>query len=156
MDLFRTDVDFQADLQRMPFDDASYDFILISRVLIIPPNFDACVDEVRRVLKPGGIAMISEFIDREQTQPEPNVSLEAVRHFGLSVLDDFAARFGKVEVLTSQDFSPEYQLIYRMEVAGKPFDDVPERVREPGVGVRELIALCYVDSDDSGASTSEP
>jgi ubiquinone/menaquinone biosynthesis C-methylase UbiE len=50
----------QADATRLPFPDAAFDAVLIATVLGEVPNPDGCIDEVRRVLRPGGVASFSE------------------------------------------------------------------------------------------------
>ena len=148
-DLFRTDVDYQEDLQSMSFADASYDVVFVSRVLTIPPDLGACVREMRRVLKPGGVAIVSECYYHETTQPDPNPKSEATRSFGVDLLDLFREHFGRVETVTSDRFPQEYQLINRVVRDGRPFDEVPEIVREPGAGMRELLVLAYADASSA-------
>ncbi len=154
MDLFRDDVDFREDLQRMSFADASYDVVFVSRVLTIPPDLGACLDEIRRVLKPGGVAMLSEFIDREKTEPDPRPETEAARFLGMEFFDDLRARFGRVELLRSADFPAEYQTESVIMRDGAPMDSAPDFVRAPGRGVQGVVALCYVDAGPTAASSS--
>jgi ubiquinone/menaquinone biosynthesis C-methylase UbiE len=50
----------QADAGRLPFVAATFDAILMATVLGEVPNPDDCVDEVRRVVRPGGVASFAE------------------------------------------------------------------------------------------------
>jgi ubiquinone/menaquinone biosynthesis C-methylase UbiE len=50
----------QADAIRLPFPSATFGAVLIATVLGEVSNFDACLDEVRRVMRPGGVASFSE------------------------------------------------------------------------------------------------
>lgn len=46
-----------AEVDRLPFADASFDFVLCIEVLRYLPSSEACVREMARVLKPGGICL---------------------------------------------------------------------------------------------------
>jgi ubiquinone/menaquinone biosynthesis C-methylase UbiE len=46
-----------ADVERLPFEDASFDLILCIEVLRYLPDMEACVSEMARVLKPGGTCL---------------------------------------------------------------------------------------------------
>lgn len=50
--------DFAADLRRAPLADQSVDWVFCSHVLEHIPELDICVDEVLRILRPGGAAWI--------------------------------------------------------------------------------------------------
>jgi Methyltransferase domain len=64
---FRTDIavgedrfapDFVSDLRRTPFDRETFDWIFCSHVLEHIQEMDLCVNEILRMLKPGGLAWI--------------------------------------------------------------------------------------------------
>lgn len=64
---FRSDIDaqdrrfspdFVADLRRAPLQDNAVDWVFCSHVLEHIPELDHCVDEILRVLKPGGLAWL--------------------------------------------------------------------------------------------------
>jgi ubiquinone/menaquinone biosynthesis C-methylase UbiE len=46
-----------ADVERIPFEDASFDFVLCVEVLRYLPDAARCIHEMARVLKPGGICL---------------------------------------------------------------------------------------------------
>ena len=50
----------RADAIRLPFPSATFDAVLIATVLGEVSNSDGCLDEVRRVMRPGGVASFSE------------------------------------------------------------------------------------------------
>ncbi|MFG0274537.1 MAG: class I SAM-dependent methyltransferase [Phycisphaerales bacterium] len=152
-DLFRKDVDFQADLQDLPFEDASYDCVFVSRVLTIPPDLDACLREIRRVLKPGGVAIISEVFVRDRTAPDPDPTTEAARFMGVDFVDDLRARFARVDCPSSSGRPDEFQLVNRFIRDGRPWDEFPEFVREPGVGAREVLLLCWAPDEAKNPSS---
>jgi SAM-dependent methyltransferase/ribosomal protein S27AE len=149
MDLFRDDVDFNEDVQAMSFGDASYDAVFVSRVLSIPPDFGKSLREIRRVLRPGGVAIISEYLDRETTEPDDDPETEAARFFGVDVVEDYERVFDRVETRSCDEFDGEHQLINLLVRDGKPVDDVPRLVRAPGLGVKEVLFLCYAGEASS-------
>ncbi|MBE0566385.1 MAG: class I SAM-dependent methyltransferase [Krumholzibacteria bacterium] len=54
----RFDPDFTADLRQAPLRDGSVDWIFCSHVLEHIPQLELCVDEILRILRPGGAAWI--------------------------------------------------------------------------------------------------
>lgn len=48
-----------ADVDSLPFPDSSFDFVLCVEVLRYLPDFTRCVNEIARVLKPGGVCLIT-------------------------------------------------------------------------------------------------
>lgn len=54
-------VTFEADALRLPLADASFDLITVAFGFRNLTNYDAGLDEMRRVLRPGGMAAILEF-----------------------------------------------------------------------------------------------
>lgn len=141
-DLFRTDVDFQADIQAMPFDDASYDAVFVAHVLAMPEDLEKSVREIRRVLKPGGRAFLTEALRHEKTLEYGERRGEPVREIGADFLDLLRGHFARVDMRTADEFDARYQLVNRVYLDGKPFDGYPEVVRVPGVGYKEFLAVC--------------
>lgn len=142
-DLEMKGVDFQADLQALPFNDATYDAILVSRVLTIPPDLSACLDEIHRVLKPGGVAIIAETYTHSENVEYGEMRQGRSRQIGISLLADLAARFARVDHYLSSRYPDEFQLNNRMEQSGVAKDDYPDQVRIPGVGFMDLVAVCH-------------
>jgi SAM-dependent methyltransferase len=142
-DLFRKDVDFNEDVQAMSFPDASYDCVLISHVLLVPPDLNACVRELRRILKPGGIAFIAESCSRETTEDVSRLGLEHCRKIGLDILDLYREHFRQVDCFDSGQYPSEYQLASRTRINGRLSLDVPDRLLMPGIGVKGLVAVCH-------------
>ena len=67
-------VDFKVDLTDLPFSDSSYDFVFASHVLEHIQNDHDALAEIKRVLRPGGIAVLPVPIIGAPTveYPEPN------------------------------------------------------------------------------------
>lgn len=49
----------QADVEALPFDDASFDFVVCIEVLRYLPDSLPCLRELARVLKPGGVCLVT-------------------------------------------------------------------------------------------------
>jgi len=143
-DLFRKDVDFNEDIQRMSFADASYDCVFVSRVLTIPPDLEASLREVRRVLKPGGIAVIAETYTHEKSVEYGEMRNHRSRIIGLDLLEKMEQHFARVSRVYSSQYDEKFQLTNRMVIDGKPADDYPKSLCVEGVGFMDLVALGHV------------
>src|SRR5262245_12155518 len=66
-DLKLKGVDHFVDLQQLPFADETYDFIFASHVLEHIPDDLKAISEIRRILKPNGIAVLPVPIGSEHT-----------------------------------------------------------------------------------------
>ena len=55
----------QADAQRLPYDDATFDTVVAFLTLCSVPDPDAAAREIRRVLKPGGRLLVMEHVRAE-------------------------------------------------------------------------------------------
>lgn len=141
-DLFMTDVDFKEDIQKLSFPDASYDAVVITRVLTIPPDLEACVRELRRVLKPGGIAIIAEIYTHDRTKEFGRMINSRSRQMGMDTFGLYEKQFKTVERFYSDRYDAKYQLHNVMVLDGRPKDDYPEGVRIPGRGFKDLVAVC--------------
>ncbi|MBX3353243.1 MAG: class I SAM-dependent methyltransferase [Phycisphaeraceae bacterium] len=141
-DLFRNDVDFKADIQAMPFGDASYDAVFVSHVLALPDDLEQSVREIRRVLKPGGRAFLTEVLAHDKTVEYPQRRGEAIREIGADYLDLLHRHFTEVRVITASEFDQRHQLQNRHFRDGRPYDHYPEVVRLPGVGFQDFLAVC--------------
>lgn len=78
--------DVKADICDLPFDDESYDFILCNHVLEHIPDDTRAMQEIYRVLKPGGTAIlqIPQDLNRTDTHEDDSITdpRERARIFG--------------------------------------------------------------------------
>jgi SAM-dependent methyltransferase len=149
MDLNRKDADFREDLQALSFADGSYDCVVSSRVLHLPADFTACVREMRRVLRPNGMAIISENYARETTIEYDDVNLgRRVRGIGLNAIQIYREVFGRVDLYWSDRYDQRYQLVNTMVLNGLAKDDYPDAVRVPNVGYKDVVAVCHALPQD--------
>jgi SAM-dependent methyltransferase len=109
-------VDFPADLTRLPFEDASWDCLYASHVLEHVADDEAALREIRRVLRPGGLAILPVPIGREKTveyaAPNPQEAGH-VRAPGPDYFDRYRRHFASVDVWRSAQFAPQFQLFIR-------------------------------------------
>ena len=143
-DLFESDVDFNEDIQKMSFDTGSYDCVIISRVLTIPPDLESSVREARRILREGGMAIIAETYTLEKTNEYGEMKNGRSRVLGVDVLDLYGKHFSRVERITADRYPSTFQLRNVMMLNGKIDDNYPAEVRVPGVGFNDLVAVCHV------------
>lgn len=149
MDLFRDDVMFREDLQALSFASGSYDAVVVSRVLISPPDLETCIGECRRVLKPGGVFIIAELYPRAVTEEYAEMRGDRHRELGVDVLDRYRAYFDQVALYDSDRYPGTFQLYNLMRLDGRIRDDYPEEVRAPGRGLKDVVAVCRVQSEAS-------
>ncbi|WP_299871911.1 class I SAM-dependent methyltransferase [uncultured Cocleimonas sp.] len=140
-DLLKQDVDFNEDVQAMSFNDNSYDCVVISRVLTIPPDLDASLSEIHRVLKPGGLAVIAEIYKHEETKEFGKMINERSREIGIDLIDKIDTVFDEVECFSSNRYDEQYQLANKMVLDGQPTDNFPDKVKINNVGFSELVVI---------------
>lgn len=136
-DLMKEDVDVQADITDLPFEDGRFSLIYCSNVLEHIPDDAAAMGQLRRVLKPNGLAIIQVPICEGPTVEDPSVTdpAERDRLFGQA---DHVRWYGA-------------DIKERLEAAGFVVQDVhmPDHLGlstedevKYGVQKRELIHFC--------------
>jgi SAM-dependent methyltransferase len=150
-DLLRRDVDCQFDIEQIPFPDRSFDLVFASHVLVYARNDAQAIREVRRVLRPGGIAVMPVPIVAEKTaDPEGRRFLHEP---GLDYVERFEACFDRVERYFSSQFSDEYQLyFYETALASAPptqAEPHPVSMRVAEGKYEDMVPVCFVEGGDS-------
>ncbi|MBF0456516.1 MAG: class I SAM-dependent methyltransferase [Nitrospirae bacterium] len=146
-DLSMSHVDHNVDLQKLPFDDQTYDFVFASHVLEHIPNDGKALSEIRRILKPKGIAVLPVPIVAEKTieYPEPNPNEEYhVRAPGLDYYDRYDRYFSKVDKISSDMLPGKYQLYTYEDRSQWPTEKCPLRLSMPGEKHIDIVPVCYV------------
>jgi SAM-dependent methyltransferase len=123
-DLHRPDADLRLDLQATGLPDASFDAVLCSHVLEHVPDDAAALAEIRRVLTPGGWALI--VVPQDPRHATTHVDPEAV-----TPEDRLRAYYG-----------PEHQRLY-----GRDF---PEVLRAAGFAVETIVMAEQEDAERFG------
>jgi SAM-dependent methyltransferase len=110
-DLYAEGVDLRLDLTDMDFDDEAFDVILCSHVLEHIPDDRKAMQEMHRVLKPDGWALINVPSDPERTEIYEDESIveprDRLQHFGQKDHVRVYSSNGFVERLRQAGFAVE-------------------------------------------------
>jgi SAM-dependent methyltransferase len=146
-DLSMKGVDYNVDLQQLPFDDRSYDFVFASHVLEHIPDDEKAISEISRILRPDGIAILPVPIVSENTieytEPNPNESYH-VRAPGFDYFHRYNPYFSRVEQFSSDSLPYKYQLFTYEDRSVWPSKECP--LRPPMLGEKhiDIVPVCYV------------
>lgn len=136
-DLLRSDVDWRLSVEALPFDDQSFDAIICNHVLEHVSDDRRALAELRRVLAPGGWALLQVPLDPAlaRTLEDPSVTSprERRRRFGQR---DHVRSYGRdyAERLREAGFGLEL-----IEVHAR--HDLDE-IRRYGLDPREVLHVC--------------
>ena len=116
-DLYRKDVDHQFDIEEIPYPDNSFDLVFASHVLEYVKNDKKAINEIKRVLRPGGLALLpvpmlhDKTIDFEERPPNKRI----IRETGVDYFDRYREVFTEVKVYDPSSFDEKYNLTIDME-----------------------------------------
>jgi SAM-dependent methyltransferase len=144
-DLCMKGVDYHVDLQKLPFKDATYDFVFASHVLEHVPDDMKAISEIRRILKPGGWAILPVPIVAEKTVEYPEANPHEAYHMrapGLDYHHKFAPYFSKVVTRTSETLPENFQPFIYENRSHWPTPEMP--LRRPMKGERhiDIVPIC--------------
>jgi SAM-dependent methyltransferase len=146
-DLAMKNVDVKVDLQELPFQDETYDFVFASHVLEHIPNDKKAISEIRRILKPNGIAVLPVSLVAEKTieypEPNPNEAFH-VRAPGLDYFDRYSTFFTKVEKHRSDSLPSGHQVYVYEDRSQWPTKECPLRPSMQGEKHIDIVPVCYV------------
>ena len=115
-DLFREDVDHQFDIQNIPYPDGSFDLVFASHVLEYVENDRQAIKEIKRVLRPGGLAFLpvpmlhEKTIDYEERPPNKRI----IRETGIDYFDRYKEIFNEVKIYEPASFDEKFNLTIDM------------------------------------------
>lgn len=135
-------VDVKADIRRLPFSDHSFDVVFASHVLEHVAEDRQAMCEIRRVLRPGGGAIIDVPIVSDLTVEYggPNLhEFDHVRAPGGDYYGRFKDLFGRMEVFTSENFPAKHQPFVYCDWTSFPTKESP--LRRPVSGRRHSIMI---------------
>jgi SAM-dependent methyltransferase len=148
-DLFMKGVNHKVDIQKLPFKDGTYDFIFASHVLQHVQDDKRAIQEIRRVLRPNGIAVLPVAVVRTRTIEYPEANLldsNYVRSPGLDYFERYKQCFAKVSIYASDRFPEKYQLFIYENRNVWPTKECPLREPMPGEKHADFVPVCYVCS----------
>ena len=139
-DLRRADVDHRLDVQRLPFPDARFDLVFASHVLEYPADDRLAIREIRRVLRPGGAAILPVPLMRKATRElaARDPVTRVMREPGLDYFDRMAAHFERVELVRSDDVDARHQPFVRCAA-----ETVPMPVKAARGVFVDLVPVCH-------------
>lgn len=147
-DLSMAGVDYLVDLTALPFADASYDLVFASHVLEHIQDDRAALAEIRRVLKPGGIAVLPVPLLSDHTVEYPAPNPAEAFHVRAPGYSDYFERylefFPRVDVVTSDNLPEKYQLYIYEDRSSFPSQTCPLRPAMVGDRHIEAVPICYV------------
>ncbi|OGB98575.1 methyltransferase type 11 [candidate division KSB1 bacterium RBG_16_48_16] len=146
-DLRMKGVDHHVDLQQLPFDDATYDFVFASHVLEHIPDDEKAICEICRILKPNGIAILPIPIIVEKTveYPQPNrYGHHHVRAPGTDYFQKYERHFSRVERFSSDSLPGKYQLFIYEDRSRWTTKKCPLRPSTQGEKHIDIVPVCYV------------
>jgi len=115
-DLYREDVDHQFDIQSIPYPDNSFDLVFASHVLEYVKNDRQAIKEIKRVLRPGGVAFLpvpmlhDKTIDFAERPPNKRI----IRETGIDYFDRYREVFSEVTVYKPSSFDEKFNLTIDM------------------------------------------
>jgi SAM-dependent methyltransferase len=138
-DLFMDRVDYKVDIREMPFEDASYDLVFASHVLEHLRDDVKAVREVRRILRPNGIAILPVPIVCEKTIEYAEANPFEAGHMrapGVDYFDRFKEWFQKIDIYGSDCFPQSYQVYVFEDRTRWPSAECP--LRPPMMGEKHI------------------
>ena len=146
-DLNAEDVDHRVDLQNLPFPNSSYDFVFASHVLEHIPNDQKAIQEIRRILKPNGVAILPVPIISNYTvdyaEPNPHEHYH-VRAPGIDYFNRYAPYFSRVEQYASDTLPGKYQLFIYEDRSKWPILESSLLLPMKGRRHIDIVPVCYV------------
>jgi len=134
-------VDHKVDMCALPFAEGSFDMVIASHVLHHVLDEEAALRSLRRVLRPGGAAIVPVPVFSDVTIEYPYPIETQRRAPGMDYLERCRKAFGEVRVFSSSDFDPRYQIwIYEDRSQWPPL--LRFRPRSQGEKHKEYVPVC--------------
>ncbi len=137
-DLFSPLADVKADICNLPFEDNSFDTILCNHVLEHIPDDTKAMQELYRVLKPGGMAIlqIPQDLEREMTFEDDTITdkKERTKIFG---------QYDHVRVYGLDYFDKLRSIGFTVKEEDYTANFTPEEIEEYCLMEDEIIPVCF-------------
>ncbi|PKD18081.1 SAM-dependent methyltransferase [Salegentibacter salinarum] len=130
--------DVKADICDLPFEANKFDFILCNHVLEHIPDDTKAIQELYRILKPGGTAIlqIPQDLNREQTFEDDSITdrKERERIFG---------QYDHVRIYGRDYFEKLRSVGFKVEEVNYTENLSPEEINKYRLAKGEVIPVCY-------------
>ncbi|SDS07371.1 class I SAM-dependent methyltransferase [Gramella sp. MAR_2010_147] len=130
--------DVKADICDLPFEDKSFDFILCNHVLEHIPDDTKAMNELYRILKPGGTAIlqIPQELDRAETFQDDSITdpKERAKIFG---------QYDHVRVYGRDFFDKLRAIGFKVEEANYTLELSETEIDKYRLAKGEIIPVCY-------------
>jgi len=130
--------DVKADICKLPFDDGLYDVILCNHVLEHIPDDKKAMEELYRVLKPGGMAIlqIPQDLKRAHTFEDDSIidKKERAKIFG---------QYDHVRIYGRDFFEKLSAVGFRVKPIDYTKNMMEETVKKYGLAKGEIIPVCF-------------
>jgi len=146
-DMSMKGMDYNVDIQSLPFKKETYDLVYASHVLEHIAADEKAIREIRRILKPNGLAILPVPVVCERTveYPEPNPYESGhVRAPGLDYFEKYKRYFSRVEIHASDSLPEKYQLFAYEDRSVWPTTECPLRTPMQGEKHPDFVPVCYV------------
>jgi SAM-dependent methyltransferase len=146
-DLHDSNVDCRVDLRELPFDAGSFDVVFASHVLEHIKDDDLALSEIRRVLRPGGFAVLPVPVVNVTTVEYPEANPREwghVRAPGFDYFDRYERHFPRVRRFLSSEFDPRFQPFVYEDRSVFPTPAYPFRQRSEGTRHEDVVPVAYV------------
>ena len=146
-DLNMKGVDYNVDLQALPFANESFDIVFASHVLEHIPDDEKAISEIRRILRKNGVAILPVPIVCHETieylEPNPSEAYH-VRAPGIDYFKKYEKYFTRVDTITSGTLANKYQLFIYEDRTVWPTTACPLRMPMQGQKHVDYVPICHV------------
>jgi ubiquinone/menaquinone biosynthesis C-methylase UbiE len=130
--------DVKADICNLPFADNSYDVILCNHVLEHIPNDTKAMQELYRVLKPNGMAIlqIPQDLNREKTFEDNSITDKKQRA-------EIFGQYDHVRIYGRDYFDKLRSIGFTVVEENYTQKLTPEQVKKYALAMGEIIPVCF-------------
>lgn len=140
-------VDYQVDLRNLPFRDESFDAVYASHVLEHIDDDEKALSEIRRVLRPNGMAILPVPIVADETVEYPNPNPYESGHVrapGPDYFKRYLNYFSDMFLITSSSCNPKFQCFTFEDRSVWPTEKMPLRPAMAGWRHEDYVPICFV------------
>ncbi|WP_081209555.1 class I SAM-dependent methyltransferase [Salegentibacter sediminis] len=130
--------DVKADICDLPFSDNEFDFILCNHVLEHIPNDTKAMQEIHRILKPGGTAIVQipQDLNREKTFEDDSITDRKTR-------ERIFGQYDHVRVYGRDYFDKLRSIGFRVEEIDYSNELTSEEINKYRLAEGEIIPVCH-------------